>query len=815
MKAIALVILLFILIQDNSLLSEENYLIIDNFDEILLNGAEYEIQNEIIKIQLSEKHIHYNFKAILKGESEFYYNINNELLGDNLDENSFSKILEKSFILNYSYQEHLLNNGKKQYIYINIKEPEKHKVILKIESPLGNYDSLFAEVTEDYCKNVINNIKGLLENAYVFSDYAKNPKQIEGFPNYFEKIDPITDLDNIETKNRKYYEFYREIEEVLGKYKDIHLNIMSSISPNNVLMGNSLGCLLFSFKIKIDENGLPKLYIIEHVINLCPSLYTTDQQNFILENNGEPLLKINGNSPFDFIQNFPCNKFRQSKNRHATFSFRINTYQAEAFTLAECPLLKEELSNIKFELENGKSITLDYQFLVTVSNTFTKNFNDFYFELLKNNSYNINIPKLFDVEQKYFHLNKIVKENRLKQNINNLQISWNVEFEDSDNVIKFKCRFDSNKNLNVFYQNSFLFQSVKDAEDKFFKCIDLFYTNNHPIVIIQSRNPGGYVDFALFLIQLLQPRIANNLYISFKSNQFVLNNYKLENSKVKTCESSLKNRNNEKETDDYGENIKHIRTPIYNYFNKDRKKIIQQFRNNVIKSNNSRKPTDILIFTDSFSYSATSIFIKGIHNEGGAIIAGFLGNPDIIGTDEFDNSQSPSTVHNYENTKYCTELGNLGFTVNGVTTGETFLNPYEKNQAPIEYQLNPVDERINFYQPYAEMLDPDNDENYNVFVDEALKIFTKYKTRCNPKNKKLTLFTDECNTFKDDKYAHGGKECGDDGKWSDKCIPIYCEMGYYYDDYTSKCIKDVCLNDGKMINNKIINLLLLSLIILF
>lgn len=808
MKTLVFVILISILIKDNSLLSEENYLIIDNFDEILLNGVEYEIQNEIIKIQLSEQYIHYNFKAILKGETEFYYNINNELLEST--ENSFTKILEKSFILNYSYEKNLLNNSKNQYIYINIKEPEKHKVILKIESPLGSYDSLFHDVTEDYCKDTIKNIKGLLENAYVFSDYAKNPKGIDGFPDYFQKVDAITDLENVETKNRKYYEFYRDIEEILGKYKDIHLNIISKISPNNVILQHSLGCNLFNFKI-INENDVPKLYILPN-LDVCTSQYSTDEQNFIIDNSGEPLLYINGKSPFDFIQDFPCNKFRQSKNRHATFSFRINTHQTEIFSLAECPLLKEELSNIKFDLENGKSITIDYKFIVNTQSTFTKQFNDFYFEQIKNNTLNINFPKIYEVEQKYLLLHNIVKEKRFKQNIinNNFQIAWNVEFEDSDNVKKFKCRFDQDKNLNVFYQNSFIFQSIEDADKKFISCIDLFNTNDYPIVIIQSRNGGGYVDFALELILLLQPRIENNIYISYKSNKLVQDNYKIENSKVDTCENSLKSIEKAFETDDYEENVKHKRTLIYNYANKPKKKIFNKLRTSLINTKHSKKPTDILIFTDSFSYSATSLFIKGLHNEGGAIIAGYLGNPNIKGKDEFDDSQSPSTVYSYENTDYYTELDNLGFIIQGVTTGETFLNPYEKNQIPLEYQLNPVDERINFYQPYADELEPDSDDNYNIFVDEATKIFAKYKTQCNPKNKKLTLFADECNTFEQDKYAHGGKVCGDDGKWSNECVPIYCDIGYYYDDYNKKCQKDACLN-GKMINSKIINLLLLLL----
>ena len=83
-----------------------------------------------------------------------------------------------------------------------------------------------------------------------------------------------------------------------------------------------------------------------------------------------------------------------------------------------------------------------------------------------------------------------------------------------------------------------------------------------------------------------------------------------------------------------------------------------------------------------------------------------------------------------------------------------------------------------------------------IFISEGLKIFKKYKTECNPTNKKLTLFTDECYNISNIQYSHGGKVCGDDGKWSDKYAPIYCDFGYYFDDYKQKCEINVCLQTG-------------------
>ena len=55
----------------------------------------------------------------------------------------------------------------------------------------------------------------------------------------------------------------------------------------------------------------------------------------------------------------------------------------------------------------------------------------------------------------------------------------------------------------------------------------------------------------------------------------------------------------------------------------------------------------------------------------------------------------------------------------------------------------------------------------------------------------MLFITDEC-VF-EDKMMHGGYECGDDGKWTKKCIPSYCDNGYDYDKKTNQCLENICL----------------------
>jgi hypothetical protein len=55
------------------------------------------------------------------------------------------------------------------------------------------------------------------------------------------------------------------------------------------------------------------------------------------------------------------------------------------------------------------------------------------------------------------------------------------------------------------------------------------------------------------------------------------------------------------------------------------------------------------------------------------------------------------------------------------------------------------------------------------------------------------LLNDSCK-FENDSHAHGGFQCGNDGKWSNVCVPSYCDEGYIFDTFYRKCIKDECLN---------------------
>jgi len=149
------------------------------------------------------------------------------------------------------------------------------------------------------------------------------------------------------------------------------------------------------------------------------------------------------------------------------------------------------------------------------------------------------------------------------------------------------------------------------------------------------------------------------------------------------------------------------------------------------------------------------------------------------------------------------EIIRLGFSLN-YPFMEIFnkLDNENEKKIPLEYQINEIDERVYLLNEY-------DDSVYQDFIDNALLIIEKYKTKCNPKNKNLLLLSDEC-TFSES-YIHGGYECNDDGTWSKKCVPSYCDIGYTFDYKKKDCVKDVCLARIKALKIYLILILVFSI----
>jgi hypothetical protein len=292
-------------------------------------------------------------------------------------------------------------------------------------------------------------------------------------------------------------------------------------------------------------------------------------------------------------------------------------------------------------------------------------------------------------------------------------------------------------------------------------------------------------------LQYIQVKILQRYFESLKYSNVLKDYIKSVYYDIETCEPI---KNYKKIEDVYPNGTKHYRTQVFQRISSELIKARKEIRKKYYEKNNLKKPTEIIIFTDFVSYSSTSFFIKGLQETGGAIIVGYGGNPKLV-NESLDASVSSSGTLPYSATQAYKNLTEAGFDLQVLTTFEFFNYSYQSpNPTPKEYLVYPVDERVNIYQKY-------DDSIYDEFIKEAKAIFKKYNEdqRCNPDNLLLTYEPNnsKCYNFKDDPHAHGGYQCNTTTKkWSNICKPFYCDIGYYFDTFQKKCIRDIC-TEGK------------------
>ena len=679
-----------------------------------------------------------SFSYGFSNDKNYYYNsISNVKIDSPKDDNGYISefILQKIF--------NNITPLENEFFSFVIKIEKKNEQKIKLTyGQVSEIDLLLDEkVDKSYCEKVIKNIKDILD-IYVYTDIAQSPPKIQGDSNYHHKeINLKQEIEKISIINRNFYEFYQDLKMILDSVKDLHFNIFAKETPKLNLLYKYSASLPFNFVIK-ELNNEYRVYIKKN--NFLQN-YDSTTQNFINAHFNIPLKTINDQDPFDYIQNW--GKFRKTKNKHSQFT-RILKHISN-FYLSDYPLNYSDITFNEYEFDDNKLLRIPY-FINNKIKSNNKSFNNYFLNILENSDSSLEIPPYEEIEEDYLTL-KNGKKIILKLGSDN--IKWDILYNEKRKTIK--CRFDQENKVNVLYQNTFSLDTYKGI-GTILKCAKLFYNNNYPIIIIESENGGGKVLLQAIMSQVLQTRILNRGYFSYKSNSISEKYFKQKTfNAIDPLNCRIINSYNDINLyDDFydKQSIIHTRTSPIDLVPFYYREALRNFREQYENNKNIKKPTDIIIFTDSYSYSATSLFIKGYQNSGGAVLVGYFGNPKIKGIDLFDASQSPSQVEKLEKTNMYKELENLGINIMGVTTGETY-SFYQKDvngQIPREYSFDPVDYRVNIYSNY-------NDDLYKKFIQEGLKIHEKFNKNnfCNSKNEKLLLHDDNCKNIKGYDYAHG------------------------------------------------------------
>ena len=358
--------------------------------------------------------------------------------------------------------------------------------------------------------------------------------------------------------------------------------------------------------------------------------------------------------------------------------------------------------------------------------------------------------------------------------------------------------------MNIFVQNTFSLSYPK-AAGSIFQCAKMFHENDYPIIIIETKNGGGDPALAYLQIQLFQMREVERTYSAIRYSEINKKNVRIDRDygpdviyAPDTCKT-INSFEEFKETIDYYNysdlNITHKRTNVYvELCTKNDRKALNSLRKEYENSKNLKKPTDIIVFTDGYSFSSGSTFIKGLQNIGGAIIVGYFGNPKIKGNYLFDGSLSDSGNSNFIDSEINPNLIEFGFYLGSMTSIEVFNDDYKnKNPIPREYTMIPIDYRVEYYSLYS-------DDKLDVFIKEGKEIHRKFNEEkyCNYNNTKLLLHVEnKCKEFPDLEHAHGGYKCGKNNIWNESdisCAPYYCDIGYSFDQAQRRCVSD-CMVD--------------------
>ena len=373
--------------------------------------------------------------------------------------------------------------------------------------------------------------------------------------------------------------------------------------------------------------------------------------------------------------------------------------------------------------------------------------------------------------------------NKSKRNLQE-QLTWSYNAEDI-----FMCAVDETNKINFYYVESFEPIDRNNFKEVIKNCVELIDKNTYPIVVVNGLNNGGYISLAQLFMGVLSPFISIDLFKgrlrvteSLKDSNEV-NNYINSNlTSIDTCQKqTFRHLLKDSVIPNYCEN------KLSQMFYLNNANIHDEIENIRKFMKNKRKPTEILILTDGYSFSASAFYIKYLQKMGGAIVAGYFGNP--YNNEKFDSSQSPSPIFtggllNDFNPNESINLNkdyNIILEFPGI---QSFFGIDDKD-VPLEYEVTPVDIRLDLYSGFDQ-------RSLQNFIDSSKNILENIKNKCLPSNKNLIMFNDECDKIFKDSFTHGGFTCNEDGEWSKVCVASYCDLGYSFDQKNKKCIKDVC-----------------------
>ena len=639
--------------------------------------------------------------------------------------------------------------------------------------------------------SIIDKLSKIFEDFYAFYETSKNPPS---YNNYQNKVNIKEEFEKMKkAENRSFYSFYQDLSKLIGKLNDGHTHINFQNIHNSKYFFNYTHEIVspIDLYIKNVNNETTKMFGKLHLDQNLYKYFINNETvlKVIQDNLDVPIKSINSKDPFEYIEDFGSG-YLNLRNPHGTFTLLFNLFNRAS--LSTLPLSIEKLTGFTVVYENDQTFTTD--FIITYSKKIEQDISVIEAGLdLNNINKEINYlyaPEINELPYELLNITEYDMENNMPQfslgvqdsptNDNNAKIKWKYNFE---NI--FKCGIY--KDTNIYFIKSFMTNNMNKFITKLVKCAEYFDKNTNPIFLITSMNGGGLGVMSKYLIEMLSPHSSSLFYNRIRRTKAFVDHDKSIYFTTDKCKlvSSIDYLTNTFMAK-YNENLNDSLTDLTLVADGAIRSQLDDYKFNL---KNPRKPTDIVVFTDGFSFSATSIFLKFLQYSGGGITVGYFGNPQKRENVTFDSSLSPSAIISTEKlNEYSPEFKDLNDKYNvkmQFAYLQSFYDYSSPSTFPLEYEITPVDEKIPLYENFNESL------NLDAFVNFGKNFIEKYKTKCNPKNKKLYLLDEKCQFS--DKHMHGGHLCGTDGIWNlSECVPTYCDINYIFNHTSQKCVFNYC-----------------------
>ena len=401
----------------------------------------------------------------------------------------------------------------------------------------------------------------------------------------------------------------------------------------------------FNYRMDKDSNGKVRIYadcIDESELDIFRDII--EDENIDIEEfcdtNKAPIKSINNQDPFDYITNFEGNLI-STKNVHGTFSFKLN--YINDVPLSEYPMSPEELNNLEVVFDDEDNTVIKTKYMIKTKLNIEEDEEENNLRVLSQTKKRVKHKANSERNRSSYSKKRMeIKNKRISskkgRKLSN-EIMWDYQYEED-----FKCYRDDEHKLNVYYVETFFPDDIQEYLKVIKQCVELFDNNTYPIVVVNELNNGGYVFLSQIFLGVLSPLMPINLY---KGRLRITDNLKKTDEleeyinknlvSVKDCKkANYDYLMNNKVSVDYSD------TKLSEIFYICNSTIHNEIENIRKTMKNKRKPTEILVLTDGFSFSSAALYIKYLQKMGGAIVAGYYGNPNS--KEPFDSSQSPSSV---------------------------------------------------------------------------------------------------------------------------------------------------------------------------